>query len=109
MADSLLMVMTTLSDNAQARTLARQIVEARLAACVQVGAPVESFYRWQGTVEQTHETPLLIKTTPARYAALESFLQQHHPYTLPEIITLNEVHGSSAYLDWVVQETQPNN
>ncbi len=102
------MVITTLPDNAQARTLARQIVEARLAACVQVGASVESFYRWQGTVEQVYETPLLIKTVSARYAALESFLQQHHPYALPEIIALNEVHGSSAYLDWVAQETQLN-
>ncbi len=107
MAKPLLIVMTTLPDSEQARTLARKIVEARLAACVQVGAPVESFYRWQGVVEQAQETPLLCKTVPARYAALESFLQQHHPYTLPEIITLNEVHGSSAYLDWVAQETQP--
>lgn len=107
MAKPLLIVITTLPEREQAQTLARQIVEARLAACVQIGSPIESFYRWQGAVEQTNETPLLIKTVAARYAALESFLQQHHPYALPEIIALNEVHGSSAYLDWVAQETQP--
>jgi periplasmic divalent cation tolerance protein len=107
MAEPLLIVITTLPDREQARTLARQVVEARLAACVQVGTPVESFYRWQGAVEPAYETPLLFKTVPARYADLESFLQQHHPYALPEIIALNDVHGSSAYLDWVAQETQP--
>lgn len=100
-------MITTLPDREQARTLARQVVEARLAACVQVGTPVESFYRWQGAVEPAYETPLLFKTVPARYADLEFFLQQHHPYALPEIIALNDVHGSSAYLDWVAQETQP--
>jgi len=98
--------MTTLPDREQARTLARQVVEARLAACAQVGAPMESFYRWQGAVEEAHETPLLFKTVPARYAALEAFLQQNHPYALPEIMAVNDVHGSSAYLDWVAQETQ---
>lgn len=107
MVEPLLIVMTTLPDTQSAQALARQLVEARLAACVQIGAPIESIYRWQGNIETTHETPLSIKTTTACYAALETFLKRHHPYTLPEIITLHHAQGTPAYLDWVNQETLP--
>ncbi|TSA19989.1 MAG: divalent-cation tolerance protein CutA [Betaproteobacteria bacterium] len=105
MIEPLLIVMTTLPDLQSAQTLARQLVEARLAACVQIGAPIASIYRWQGGIETAQEVPLSIKTTAARYDALERFLKQHHPYTLPEIITLRDAQGTPAYLDWVNQET----
>lgn len=106
MAHPLLIVTTTLPDADSAHVLARDLVEARLAACVQVGAAVASCYHWEGTLETATEIPLLIKTSADRYAALETFLRERHPYKLPEIVAVPATHGSPAYLDWVYRETR---
>ena len=100
-----LLVLTNLPDAAHAQTLAAALVEARLAACVNILAPCTSVYRWQGAVETTTEVPLLIKTTPARYAALEAAIRAHHPYELPEIVSVPVTQGLPAYIDWVAAET----
>lgn len=101
-----LLILTTLPDQDAARQLARQLVEARLAACVNVLAPCTSVYRWQAKVQEDAEIPLLIKTSSDRYAAVETFLLQHHPYELPEIVALPVVEGLPGYLDWVRTETR---
>lgn len=98
-------VLTTLPDADVAARLARLLVERRLAACVNVLAPCRSVYRWQGAVEEAQEVPLLIKTTEEAYAALESALRTHHPYELPEIVSVPVAHGLAAYLDWVAAAT----
>lgn len=100
-----LLVMSSLPDPAAAQQLARTLVERRLAACVSVLAPGRSVYRWQGSVEEAAEVPLLIKTTAGRYAELESALRALHPYELPEIIAVPVTHGLPGYLDWVAGET----
>ena len=96
-----LLVLTTLPDRAGADRLAARLVEERLAACVNILAPCESVYRWQGAVETASEVPLLIKTTSARYPALEAVVQAMHPDEIPELIALPVTIGLSAYLDWV--------
>lgn len=101
-----LLVITTLPDQDAARQLARQLVEARLAACVNVLAPCTSVYRWEARVREDVETTLLIKTSADCYAALETFLLQNHPYELPEIVALPVVQGLPGYLDWVRAETR---
>ncbi len=103
-----LLVLTNLPDQAAAEALAGELVETRLAACVNILAPCRSVYRWQGVTEMADEVPLLIKTSHERYAALEAAIRQHHPYELPEIIALPIVHGLPAYLDWVAAETRPS-
>jgi periplasmic divalent cation tolerance protein len=103
--DHILLVMTTVPDGAVAATIARTLVERRLAACVSVQSPCVSTYRWQGVVEQSQEIPLLIKTTVERYPALEAALRDLHPYDVPEIIALDVTQGLPAYLKWVVSET----
>lgn len=85
--------------------LARMLVEERLAACVQSLPGVRSTYRWDDAVQQSDETLLLIKTTAARYAALERTLASHHPYELPEILAVDASAGLPAYLRWVAEET----
>jgi periplasmic divalent cation tolerance protein len=100
-----LLVITTLPDTASARELAGALVAARLAACVNILAPCRSVYRWQDKVEDAEEVPLFIKTTAARYAALESAIRARHPYELPEIVAVPIDRGLPAYLDWVVAET----
>ena len=101
-----LLILTTLPDQDAARQLARQLVEARLAACVNILSPCASVYRWDAAVREEAEIPLLIKTTADRYAAVETFLQEHHPYELPEIVALPIVQGLPGYLDWVGAETR---
>ncbi len=102
-----LIVLTNLPDATSAAALAGHLVNGRFAACVNILAPCTSVYRWRGEVETATEVPLLIKTTTARYAALEEAIRGHHPYELPEIVALPVASGLAAYLDWVAAETAP--
>ncbi len=100
-----LLCFTTLPDEAAATRLARELVEAHLAACVNVLAPARSVYRWQGAVQEEAEVPLVIKTSAECYPALETFIRQNHPYELPEIVAVQVAHGLPAYLDWLTAAT----
>lgn len=101
-----LLVLTNLPDRPSAEALASELVEARLAACVNVLAPCHSIYRWQGALQTASEVPLLIKTRSERYAALEAAIRKRHPYQLPEIIALPVTAGLPDYLAWVAAETR---
>ena len=101
----ILIVFTNCPDEACANTIALALVEAKLAACVNILPRVQSVYCWQGTVESATEIPLFIKSTTANYPALEAIIRQHHPYDVPEIIALPVAHGLPAYLNWVAAET----
>jgi periplasmic divalent cation tolerance protein len=102
-----LLVLTNLPDAASARALAGALVEARLAACVNILAPCLSVYRWQGRIEEASEVPVLIKTTAARYAALEAAIRAQHPHELPEIVAVPFKYALPEYLAWVATETTP--
>jgi len=104
-SNSVLLVMTTAPDADTAQKIARALVERRLAACVNILAPCQSVYNWQGAVEDSNEVPMLIKTTAARYGALEAAITAIHPYEVPEIVALPLSHGLPEYLGWVVAET----
>ena len=103
---SVLLVLTNLPDRASAERLADTLIEKQLAACVNILAPCRSVYRWKGAVQHVEEHPMLIKTTPERYGALEQAIRAGHPYELPEIITVSVEGGLQAYLDWVAAETR---
>lgn len=105
MADAALLVLTQMPDHASARALARALVESRLAACVSVGAPVDSLYHWDGQIETAREVPVTIKTRRERYAAVEAAILAGHPYELPEILAVPILHGLERYLDWIRAET----
>ena len=107
-ADTPLLVLTNLPDANAATLLANQLVEARLAACVNILSPCTSVYRWEGLMESATEIPLLIKTTATRYPALEAAIRAGHPYELPEIIAVPIAAGLPAYLGWVATETTPD-
>jgi len=102
---SALLVLTNLPDRVAAERLADILVAQRVAACVNILAPCRSVYRWQGAVQHDEEHPVLIKTTQARYGALEQAIRAAHPYELPEIIAVPVERGLPAYLDWVAAET----
>jgi len=103
---AILVVFTTLPDSEVAGKLARNLVEMRLAACVNILPSSQSIYRWQDDVHIDGEVPLIIKTTTELYPALETYLRQQHPYELPEIIALEVTRGLPEYLTWVVESPQ---
>lgn len=104
---SMLLVITNLPDQASAEALARQLIDDRVAACVNILAPCRSVYRWQGAVETASEVPMLIKSTLERYSDLEAAIRARHPYELPEIIAVPVTAALPAYLAWVTAETGP--
>ena len=101
-----ILVMTTMPDRASADALARALVEARLAACVNIGASVDSLYHWRGQIETATEVPVLIKTRRERYQELESAIRARHPYELPEIIAVPISDGLPPYIQWITAETR---
>jgi periplasmic divalent cation tolerance protein len=102
-----LQVQTTTDSRVEAMELARTAVEARLAACAQVAGPVASVYWWDGRPERAEEWLLLLKLPADRYEELAAFLAERHSYDEPEIIALPIVAGSTAYLNWMREETRP--
>ena len=100
-----LLVLTNCPDEETANSIALAVVEAQLAACVNILPRVQSIYRWQGVVESATEIPLFIKSTAANYPALEKLIAGLHPYETPEIIALPISQGLPAYLNWVAAET----
>jgi len=102
-----ILVLTTLPGEAEARMLARELLVARLAACVHIGATVQSLYHWRGEIETANEIPVAIKTRADLYSRLETAIRAHHPYELPEIVAVPLIHGLSEYLDWIAAETLP--
>jgi periplasmic divalent cation tolerance protein len=103
---TVLLVLTNCPDEATATRIRRELVDARLAACVNQLGAVQSTYRWQGAVEEASEVPLLIKTTRDRYADLEVLIRRLHPYSVPEILAIPVEHGCPDYLTWVSVETR---
>ncbi|HMJ49486.1 MAG TPA: divalent-cation tolerance protein CutA [Burkholderiales bacterium] len=101
-----ILVITNLPDRESALKLAHTLVEARLAACVNVMADCASVYRWKGKIETAQEVPVLIKTLKAHFPRIENLVRQNHPYELPELIAVPISGGLKAYLDWLAVETQ---
>ena len=96
-------VLTTMPADERADTLARTLIDERLAACVNVHAPMTSTYRWQDRVEVEPERQMVIKTTSATLSALESRLRALHPYELPEFVVI-EGAASESYGKWLAHQ-----
>jgi periplasmic divalent cation tolerance protein len=102
----IVLVLTTAPADDRAEQWARRLVDDRLAACVNVHAPMVSLYRWHGAVERDGERQIVIKTTRDRLRALEARIKELHSYELPEFVVLAIDEGSAAYLGWVSDQTR---
>jgi periplasmic divalent cation tolerance protein len=102
-----IVVFTTCGSEEEARRLAAALIEKRLAACVNISAPVTSVYRWKGVVEEAQEWMLIIKSRRERFDDLRVVLEAAHSYELPEVLAVPVVEGSPNYLAWVEAETCP--
>ena len=101
-----LVVLCTCPDESVADRIARELVGARLAACVNRLPGVRSIYRWKGAVQDEPEVLLAIKTVRSRYEELEMRLKALHPYEVPEIIAVPVLAGAAPYLAWLAEETR---
>lgn len=107
MAEEVLVVLTTWPDAEKARAAARTLVEEKLAACANIMPGVESIFRWEGKVETSAEVMMVLKTTIARYQAMETRILALHPYEVPEIVVLRVTDGLPKYLRWVENSCLP--
>lgn len=97
-------VLCTFPNEQDALRIGSALIEARLAACVNVLPAVRSIYRWKGEIEQADETLLFIKTTQQRFPALRDRIKEMHSYDTPEIIAVPIVDGLSDYLGWIREQ-----
>ena len=102
-----ILVLTQMPDRESAEALARALVESRLAACVSIGATVDSLYHWRGEIEMAQEVPVVDQDLRRRLCRGRSGDPRRHPYELPEIVAVPVTDGLPHYLDWIDRETRP--
>jgi periplasmic divalent cation tolerance protein len=105
MSDPIVVLVTCGSED-EAIKIANTLVEQHLAACVNLVAPIRSIYRWEGKIWDEKEWLLIIKTQKDRFEELEKKVKSLHSYSVPEIISLPVTEGSSAYLNWIKENTK---
>ncbi len=100
-----IVVLITASGEDEAMKIARALVEARLAACVNVIKNIRSIYFWQGKIEDEAEVLMIAKTRRSLFSSLSEKVKELHSYTVPEIIAFPIVEGSADYLRWLAEAT----
>lgn len=102
-------IYTTWPEIEAARTAARQLVDERLCGCANILPGVESFYRWEGAVQNDVEIVVILKALAANAEALNKRIAELHPYTTPCIIALPVISDASApgYLAWLTEQARP--
>ncbi len=88
----------------KARELATEIIEERLAACINIIPQIDSVYWWDGKINCDEESLLMVKTLEAKVEALIAFVKEIHPYDIPEIVFLKLTEGLPDYLNYVIEE-----
>lgn len=101
------LVYMTATDAAEAERVGSVLVERRLAACVNILAPVRTLYWWDGAVQNEQETAFVAKTAEDRLEALIAAVQEVHSYDVPCIVALPMERGSADFLEWLVETTRP--
>jgi periplasmic divalent cation tolerance protein len=100
------LIYTTFPSEAEARTAGSALVEARLAACVNIFPSMTAIFEWQGQIETANETAMIIKTQLALKDEVYAGLKQHHPYTVPAFVVLEASGGSKEFLGWIATQTE---
>lgn len=94
-------VLITAANAGEARDLAEMLMDAHLAACVQILQPMTSVFRWKGTIQHQNEVLILVKTLRSKFEQVEREVRAQHSYDTPEIIALPITAGSIPYLEWL--------
>jgi len=99
----------TCRDKQEAKRIIHELLDKHLIACASIFPAVESIYRWDGKVEEGIEVKVILKTAAKRFNEVQSYIQTHCSYEVPEILQIDVVQGNPRYLSWVAEETAFNN
>ncbi len=97
-------VLTTVDSREKAEEIAGKLLNAKLAACIQIIGPVKSMYWWKGVIEDSQEWICLVKTKAEMYSEVEKMIKNIHSYEVPEIIAIPVIQGYDKYLQWLISE-----
>ena len=100
-------ITTTSDDKSVLESIAKRLIKDNLAACVQISGPLESWYPWQGQLENSTEWQCAIKTQSNHFAAINNLITELHNYDEPQLIALPIVDGSDGYLKWLKENSEP--
>jgi periplasmic divalent cation tolerance protein len=95
----------TCRNKQEAKEIIHKLLEKRLIACASIFPEVESIYRWEGKIEESCEVKIVLKTTRTHFDAIQSYIQAHCSYEVPEILQVDVTQGNASYLSWVAKET----
>lgn len=95
----------TCRDKQEAKKIIHGLLDQRLIACASIFPEVESIYRWEGKIEESQEVKVIFKTALKHFDAVQSYIQKHCSYEVPEILQVDIVQGTPRYLAWIAQET----
>jgi periplasmic divalent cation tolerance protein len=96
-------VFSTAASQKEAQEIARELVERKLAACVNVAGPITSTYWWEGTVKIDEEWLLIVKTSAEQFDLVSAQIKELHSYDVPECVAVEIADGSREYLDWITE------
>lgn len=99
-----IVVLSNCGSEEEARRVARALVEARVAACVNILPGIQTIYRWQGAIQEDSEWMLVIKSTRSMFDRLSVELRKAHSYQVPEVLAIPVIAGDQDYLDWMDRE-----
>ena len=99
-----ILVLSNCGSEEEARRVARALVEARVAACVNIVPGIQSVYHWQGAIQEDSEWMLVIKSTRSMFDSLSAELRKIHSYQVPEVLAIPIIAGDQNYLDWMDRE-----
>jgi periplasmic divalent cation tolerance protein len=103
--DKPVLVYSTFPSGEVAETMGRQLVERRLAGCVNILPGMTSIYRWEGRIARDSEAVMIIKTRASLADAVMAAVKAEHPYTNPALLVIPVEGGAASYLDWLFEET----
>lgn len=101
-----IIVLCTTNSKDSAKQIAKTLISAKLAACVNLVDKIDSIYRWKGEIVEDSEVLMIIKTQKALFENLKNKIEEIHPYETPEIISFDISEGSKPYLDWISENTR---
>jgi periplasmic divalent cation tolerance protein len=101
---SYLIVLTTVPNQKEAKSLSGLLLRKRLTACVQISSAVKSYYWWKGKIEKSREFQLWIKTASSKFPQLLKTLKKHHSYDVPEVLAFPVSKGNPDYFAWLAGE-----
>lgn len=106
--DRYCVILCTCPDRTSAELIANTLVTNKLAACVNIVPGITSIYQWQGNLEKSQELLLIVKSRSELFSSVENAILTHHPYELPEIISIPLQNGFPNYLSWIDNNIDEN-